>query len=127
MASRLAYKPGKGDIMERTREEQIEVADEIIRQLGGRKFTVMTGAKDYMALESGLRFRLPGGGGFTKQGINRVEIDLQPDDLYTVRFSKIRFTNRIDLQTKTVSEFFGIYNDQLQPLFTSETGLNTHL
>lgn len=113
--------------MERTREEQIEVANEIIRQMGGRRFIAMTGARDMMALDSGLRFRLPGGGGYTKNGINKVEIDLQPDDTYTIRFCKINFTNRIDLQTKTVSEFYGIYNDQLQKLFTAETGLDTHL
>ncbi len=109
-----------------TKEEKMAIANTILQQLGGHKFVVMTGAKDFLGLESGLRFRLPGGGGYTKNGINKVEIDLQPDDLYTVRFSKIRFTNRIDLQTKTVSEFYGIYNDQLQSIFTAETGLDTH-
>jgi hypothetical protein len=112
--------------MERTREEQIAIANEIIRQLGGRKFTVMTGAKDYMATGTGLRFRLPGGGGFTKNGINLVIINLDPSDTYSVEFSKVQ-KRKGAYDVRRISTHTDIYNDSLQRLFTAETGLDTHL
>ena len=105
-----------------TREEQIATANTIIQQLGGRKFIAMTGAKDMMALDSGLRFRLPGGGGFTKNGINMVRIALDPSDTYSVAFLRVRGQT-----VKTISEHTDIYADGLQELFTQETGLDTSL
>uniref|UniRef100_A0A6M3KDC4 Uncharacterized protein n=1 Tax=viral metagenome TaxID=1070528 RepID=A0A6M3KDC4_9ZZZZ len=112
--------------MERTREEQIEIANEIIRQLGGRKFTVMTGAKDYMAIDKGLCFALPGT--ITKNHINRVRIILDPSDTYTVGFWNYRKQKNIHTPSmKKISEHTRIYFDMLQSVFKSETGLDTHL
>jgi len=105
-----------------TREEQIEIANTIISQLGGNKFRAMTGAKNFFALDSGLSFTLPGGGGFCKQGINHVKILLNSMDLYDVEFSKVR---RGIFQK--ISEHNGIYDDMLQDIFRAETGLNTSL
>jgi hypothetical protein len=102
------------------------VANVILEQLGGRKFAVMTGAKNFIGLESGLEFRLPGGGGFTKSGINLVRVELTPADLYKVTFSKFRMSKGLP-SIKKISEFDGIYFDQLQPLFSRETGLATRL
>ncbi len=109
------------------RDRKMAIATTILQQLGGHKFVVMTGAKDCLALDSGLRFRLPGGAGYCKQGINRVEIELAPNDTYNVSFSRVRKTERLDLQIKTIAEHFDIYCDQLQDIFTAETGLDTHL
>lgn len=112
--------------MERTREEQIDVANEIIRQLGGRKFTVMTGARDYMAIDDGLTFRIPGT--MTKNHINRVRVILDPSDTYTISFWNYR-KQRIPgpPSMKKISEHLRIYFDMLQSVFKSETGLDTHL
>ena len=104
--------------MEQTQEEKMAIAEEIVRQLGGRRFIAMTGAYDFLALDSGVQFKLPGDEGFTKQGIGSVEVILMWDDTYHVLFKK---------GEEIVSQHEGIYNDQLQELFTSETGLGTHL
>jgi AraC-like DNA-binding protein len=112
--------------MERTREERVEVANEIIRQLGGRKFTVMTGASDYMAIDDGLTFRIPGT--ITKNRINRVRVILDPSDTYTVSFWNYRKQKNIHTPSmKKIAEHTGIYDDMLQKIFTAETGLDTHL
>ncbi|MGD1154186.1 MAG: hypothetical protein ABR911_15100 [Syntrophales bacterium] len=78
----------------------------------------MTGAYDFLALDSGVRFKLPDDEGLTKQGINLVEVILTPSGTYRVRFLK---------GAALIREHEDIYNDQLQELFTSETGLATHL
>ncbi len=106
----------------KTRDEQIAVANTIIEQLGGRKFKVMTGARDMFATETGLSFKVPGGGGRTKKGINYIKINLDPTDTYSVEFWKLRMPNAIK-----ISEFSMIYDDQLQDIFTAETGLDCHL
>jgi|ERR1035437_2320425 hypothetical protein len=109
---------------------QLEVAETILEQLGGRKFIAMTGARDISGLSSvgiagecdGLSFKLPGGGGFTKNGINYVKITLTPDDTYTMTFLRIRGTKIHD-----VEQHHGVYCDQLQTMFTSVTGLAVSL
>ena len=108
--------------MEYTRDEQISIANTIIDQLGGNKFKTMTGARGFCALESGLAFKLPGGGGFCKNGINYVKIRLNSLDTYDVEF----WTYRKMIGQK-IAEHNGIYDDMLQDIFKSETGLNTHL
>ena len=106
--------------MERTREEQIEIANTIIRQLGGHKFKVMTGAKDMFALESGLSFKVPGT--TTRNRINYIKVWLYPSDTYTMEFWAYRKMNR-----KKVAEHSMVYDDMLQDIFTAETGLDTQL
>ncbi len=108
--------------MEKTREEKMAIAGEIIRQLGGHKFVVMTGAKDILALDSGVRFRLPGGGGFCRHGINYVRIELDPNDTYSMAFFKANKKG-----SQKLAGFSFVYFDKLQELFTQETGLETHL
>lgn len=94
------------------------VAKTILEQLGGRKFTVMTGAKNFVGSENALSFRLPGGGGFTKRGINAVRIALNGGDTYDVTFSRVR-AGKVTVLT-TLED---IYADQLREVFTRETGL----
>jgi hypothetical protein len=103
--------------VERTEEEKMAIAEEIVRQLGGRRFIMMTGAYDFLTLDSGVRFKLLGG--FTKQGISLIEVILEPSDTYRVRFEAT--------EGRIVSEHESIYNDQLRELFTSETGLDVYL
>lgn len=62
----------------------------------------------------------------TKKRVNRVRVTLDADDTYTVKFS--RELNVKGVPTATlVSEFAGVYADQLRSLFTQETGLDTPL
>ena len=98
------------------------VATEILRQLGGRQFQVMTGAKNFVGDEDRLGFALPGRPGFVRNGINHVTVILEPSDTYRVMFRRIRGRN-----LTTVSEHSDIYNDQLRGLFEDVTGLRTSL
>ena len=103
--------------------ETQQIAETILQQLGGHKFTAMTGAKNLTAFGTGsLAFTLPGAGGFCKNGINRVTVTLDPSDTYTVTFLCVRGTKVHD-----VAQHHGIYADQLRSLFTSETGLEVSL
>lgn len=106
------------------------IASSIMQQLGGSKFKAMTGCKDVYAIDNGLQFKLPSR--FAKKSINCVQIKLNGNDLYDVSF--IAITNRKDPKfgvrmpfAKDVSKFEDIYCDQLQEIFTRETGLDTHL
>ena len=71
----------------------IEIANTILSQLGGNRFTVMTGAKNYMALKSGLQLDLPKKAHYVKNGISRLWIELTPADTYTIKAWKIRGMN----------------------------------
>ena len=90
------------------------VAQEILRQLGGAEFTLMTGACNLCADANSLRLSLTD----AKDGINKVHIVLEPSDTYTVRFYRIRGANML-----LVSEHTDMYFDQLQDLFEQCTGL----
>jgi hypothetical protein len=98
------------------------VARTILEQLGGNKFVAMTGAKNFSTCGDGLSFKLPGGGGFCKDGINFVQITLTPADDYNVAFGKTRA-----FKYKEIKKVEGIYFDQLQEVFTRATGLATRL
>jgi hypothetical protein len=96
------------------------IAQTIIDQLGGNRFIAMTGANRFYAFADGVSFRIPTRS--AKNGINSCTITLTPDDLYDVEFGTVR---AMKYKAKSTSE--GIYCDQLQELFTAETGLYTHL
>ena len=131
------------------------IANTIYQQLGGRRFTVMTGARNMVAIKNGLRFDI----GRNGSQANRVEITLRGDDTYDMRFIKkgrdfneaqylatqgaklLRTTNSQDefnakykamaerakknAQPKVLKEYNGVYFDQLQSLFTEYTKLYT--
>ncbi len=88
----------------------------ILDQLGGCRFTAMTGAKNFTAHPDGLSFRVP------SKKANYIKITLKSDDTYKMDFKRIWGYKVID-----VKEFDGVYNDQLQKLFTEVTGMDTHL
>lgn len=104
----------------------LTVAKTILAQLGGGRFKAMTGAKNFGGTEDSLSFSIPGGGGFAKNGINSVYIRLTSMDDYEVKFQRIRKCNGMPM-VRWESSHEGVYADQLQSLFTEETGLNTHL
>lgn len=102
--------------------EKNRIGETILQQLGGNKFTVMTGAVPRYTGEGSLALSLPRG---AKNGINNVLITLTGDDTYDMVFKK---TGRAPkYENAVVSEHKGIYNDQLREIFTRETGLETSL
>jgi hypothetical protein len=95
-----------------------EIEQEILRQLGGNKFIAMTGAKNFVAGDGILAFRIPK----ALDGINAIRITLTSLDLYDLKFFRI-----YGADMTLVAEVNGVYNDQLQSIFTAKTGLYTHL
>ncbi|MBO7714602.1 MAG: hypothetical protein J6S85_13585 [Methanobrevibacter sp.] len=106
-----------------------EIATTILKQLGGNKFIAMTGTKNFIAIERGMICKI----GKNASKANYLEIVLNGDDTYTMRF--IKFTNCrmtkdykfIDAKRETLKEYQHIYFDQLQELFTEYTHMYTHL
>lgn len=95
------------------------VAKTILTQLGGNRFLVMTGAKNLLGDANSLTFRVPMR---TRDGSNMVKITLTAMDDYTMKFSSVRAGKET---LKTHCE--GIYNENLQEVFTRVTGLHTSL
>lgn len=95
------------------------IAEEIIRQLGGRGFLVMTGAKNLIAQERGISFMLPRMPGIK---INAVRITLDPSDTYTVEFMRLWRGELTVLESHD-----DIYCDMLAGLFRDVTGLETRM
>ena len=130
-----------------------EIANTILSQFGGHKFVVMTGAKNMVAIENGIRFNI----GQNGSKANMVKVILNGDDTYTMQFIKqgrevneytilMRYANKglseqefnetvskaiekakKNAEPKTLKEYNGIYFDQLQSLFTEYTKLYTSL
>jgi hypothetical protein len=100
----------------------LEIANTILEQLGGGRFAAMTGAKNFAAVESGVRFKLPAKPGWIKNGINMVTIRLTPSDTYTVEYGKLRGTKYTVIATSE-----DVYCDTLQADFLDATGLFTSL
>lgn len=96
------------------------VAGIILEQLGGNKFVAMTGAKNLTRDGNSLRFHLPRG--FAKNGINLVQITLDPSDTYTMVLSKYR-----GLKVTPIATVPGLYADNLARNFTYHTGLEVTL
>ena len=95
-----------------------EIAATILKQLGGNKFIVMTGAKNFAYGESNLTFKI----GRNSGKCNHIRVTLNSMDTYKMEFIAVRGTT-----IKTVKEFNDVYCGQLQELFTEVTGMYTHL
>ena len=130
-----------------------EIANIILQQLGGRHFAMMTGAKQFVAIDNGIRFRI----GRNATRANCVKVVLRFDDTYNMEFWYIgkevnpytilmryakkglseeefnkQATAAIDRAKKAaepvkLKAYEGIYFDQLQELFTQYTELYTRL
>lgn len=97
-----------------------EIAQIILEQLGGRRFLGMTGAKELVAIERGLRMRLPSN--LTKQRITHFTVTLNGNDTYKVEAHKVR-----GIQSKEMARVDECYCDQLREAFEDMTGLYTSL
>lgn len=92
------------------------VAQTILAQLGGRRFITMTGARNFIGYRDSLVFQLPQ----NAKSIFKVVIRLTPMDVYTLEFWKRNTTEPFDVVN-------GVYDDMLEDIFTTHTGLYTRL
>jgi hypothetical protein len=101
--------------------ENQQIANTILQQMGGmNKIRVMTGAKDFIAIDRGVQFAI----GKNAAGINKVIIRLADADLYDVEFGTIRMNRKTFESTWTVKDKTeGAYADMLKPLFERATGM----
>ena len=109
-------------------------ANIIYQQLGGGRFTAMTGARNFVAIENGLVFYI----GRNASKANKVKITVNALDLYDVEFIKYtpysfkisrdgKSFKETQEKSETVAKLEGYYSDMLQDGFTSVTGMYTHL
>jgi len=97
----------------------MQVAQEILKQLGGNKFIAMTGAKNLVgSRDNFLMFNIMR----NCYSINKVKITLNSMDTYDLEFFNIK-----NMQAVKVKSFFGVYNTELRSTFELATGLNTSL
>lgn len=95
------------------------IAKTIFQQLGANKFVVMTGAKMLVHGDNWLSFRI----GRNTGSWNYVKISLTPTDLYDMEFATLSKLG----DTKKKKVIKGLYADQLQTVFTDNTGMYTRL
>lgn len=97
----------------------MSVAKTILSQLGGNKFRVMTGAKNFLDHGNALSMRI----GRNSSNSNYLKVSLNSMDLYDVHFSKL--TRKFE--EKSVKEYNDVYADSLVEIFESHTGMYTRL
>ena len=97
----------------------MSVAREILNQLGGNKFRVMTGAKNFIDTGDGLSMRI----GRNKTSSNYLKITLNSMDLYDMEFAKV---SRMG-EKKSITEYNNVYNDSMVEVFEKHTGMYTKL
>ena len=97
----------------------MSVAREILNQLGGNKFRVMTGAKNFMGCSEGLVMKI----GRNSSNSNYLKITLNSMDLYDMEFAKV---SRMG-EKKSVTEYNNVYNDSMVEVFEKHTGMYTKL
>jgi hypothetical protein len=88
-----------------------KVAMEILNQLGGKRFIMMTGANQFLSGKNWAAFKLPR----AKDGNRRIKITLNSMDTYDIKF--------MSLGGKINKSIKGIYNDQLKDIISRYTGL----
>ena len=102
----------------KTREARYPIPETILQQLGGRRLIAMTGAHSFSARERELMFALPA----CRQGINKVRIELTPQDLYRVSFYRLR-KQRTRITCQEGSSIDDVDVEGMRSVFTSTTGL----
>lgn len=96
----------------------MQIAHEILKQLGGNRFIAMTGASNLTGRPDGLSFKI----GKNAKKVTHVRVTLTAMDDYDVEFLSVRGTT-----IKPVASVSGVYADNLRQSFESNTGLYTTL
>lgn len=107
-----------------TKEDAVAISGEIIRQFGGNRFKLMTGAKNfgYSILDNGdvnLTFKI----GKNAMKVSHVSVTLNANDTYHLEFLRVN----IKTGRNVLKEFKHVYCDQLEELFQENAGLYTRL
>ena len=109
----------KDNVYKVDRVTRQNVAQTILKQVGGNRFIAMTGAKTFITTNTGIIFTI----GRNPAKINKVIIDYNSGtDLYDIEFGRIRKNDY-----KKIKKVTGVYFDQLIPIFEETTGLYTSL
>ena len=103
--------------MSNEKQNKMNVATEILNQLGGNKFLAMTGSHTLCADEKMLKMKL------RKNAVRAqwLSITLNSMDTYDVCFYSV---NK-NWEKVVKKEFNGVYNDMLVNIFETTTGLYT--
>ena len=107
------------------REEQQQIAQTILAQLGGNRFIAMTGASSFSSwhaidnIRGGLTFRIPRNNSIRATS---VRIYLMDSDTYRVQFCTMKDYEFIIIATRE-----DVYADNLRTIFEEVTGLYTSL
>ena len=97
----------------------MEIAKIILQQMGGTgRLSSFVGAKDFIAIDKGVQFRFTAKSGNKS---NRVQVKLNGNDLYDVKFLWTRGTNM-----KVISEHSDVFCENLIDLFEGQTKLFVH-
>ena len=111
--------------MEKASEQAKQVAADILRQLGGNKFVVMTGVTNLVygekpAIGAYLQMKLRR----NKKGYTHLVVQYHYSmDVYSMEFLKVdKYGER-----KVVELISNVYDDDLAPTFEEQTGYYTHL
>lgn len=97
------------------------VANTILEQLGGGRFTMMTGAKNFVGDANSLRFAIMR----NAKKITHVAVVLEQNDIYKVTFWHVG--RGASFKMEIVEEMGLVYAEDLQSRFTEATGLHTRL
>ena len=98
------------------------IAQTILQQIGGRRFSIMTGSKNFTDIGKGLRMNLAR----NKTQANRLEIVLdEGTDTYIMKFYRQVITKDLEVKVTEVANYDMVYFDMLEDIFTSVTGLYT--
>lgn len=98
-------------------QDKFQTATTIYRQVG-KMAMLMIGAKQFAASDDSLVFKV----GRNAKSVNRLKITLDASDTYTVTAYSIR---GIDIKQK--GQMTGVYNDQLNSVIETLTGMYTRL
>lgn len=100
------------------RERRMEIANIILQQLGGpARLKMMCGAKDFIAVENGVQFRI----GRNAKNVNKVRIVLNGSDLYDVEFGNLRVGKNVVY--KIIDSSNDVYAEDLVRVFEAASGL----
>jgi len=99
----------------------VQVGTTILHQLGGSRFTLMTGCSNFAAVKNGLQFKV----GRNANKITHCRVFLTDMDDYRIEYIYVPGSDISKMKTVLVQE--GVTVETLQSSFTEATGLYTRL
>ena len=112
--------------MTKTNEEYLEIAGNIMDQMGGiNRLKAMVGIDNISVLTPGVQFNFKG-----SKKENKVVINLnEGEDLYNITFFKIGRLNQrtFEIPVKETGKYEGVFCDQLIKIFEEHTRLYLNL